>query len=35
MTLFIKNGGYAFLNKVRFNVLYIIMKRVPVVTNFK
>ena len=26
MTLSIKNRGYAFLNKIRFNVFYVIMK---------
>ena len=35
MTLSIKNGGYVFFNKVRFNVFYVIMERDPIVTNFK
>ena len=38
MTLSIKNDGYAFLMldfKVRFNVFYVIMRRVQIVTNFK
>ena len=35
MTLSIKNGGYAFLTRFWFNVFYVIMKRVPIVTNFK
>ena len=29
MTLWIKNGGYSF------HVFYVIMKRVPIVTNFE
>ena len=33
MTLSIKNGGYAF-DKIGFNVSYVIIKRVPIVTNF-
>ena len=33
MTLSGKNGGYAFL--IRFNAFYVIMKRIPIVTNFK
>ena len=46
MTSSIKKGGYAFLirfdlmfmcifNKIEFNVFYVIMKRVPTITNFK
>ena len=35
MILSIKNGGYVFFYKVRFNVFYVIMKNVPIVTNFK
>ena len=35
MNLSIKNGGYVFFYKVRFNVFYVIMKSVPIVTNFK
>ena len=35
MTLSIKNGGYAFFNKIGFNVLYVIMKGVPIIANFK
>ena len=34
MTLLIKNCGYVFFNKVRFNTFYVIMKRVPILTNF-
>ena len=34
MTLLIKNGGYALFNKVRFNVFYVIMKRVPIYYKF-
>ena len=30
----IKNGGYAFYKKVRFDVLYVIIKRALIVTNF-
>ena len=34
MTLSIKNGGYAFL--IRLELIFsVIMKRVPIVTNFK
>ena len=32
MTLSINNGGY---DKIRFNAFYVIMKRVPINTNFK
>ena len=35
MTLSIKNGGYVFFNKIGFNVFYVIMKGVPIMTNFK
>ena len=35
MTLLINSDGYAFFKKIRFNVFYVIMKRVPTVTNFK
>ena len=34
MTLSIKNGDLHF-NKIRFNVFYVIIKRVPIVANFK
>ena len=34
MTLSVKNGGYAF-NKIGFNAFYVIMKKVPIITNFK
>ena len=30
MTLSIKNGGYAFFNKIGFNVFYVVVKRVPI-----
>ena len=33
MALLIKNGGYAFLNKIGFNVFYVIMKGVPIITK--
>ena len=35
MTLPIKDDGHAFFNKVRFNVFYVITKRVPIVPNLK
>ena len=34
MTLSIKNGGCAFCNKIEFNVFYVIVKGVPIITNF-
>ena len=34
MTLPVKNGGCIF-NKIGFNIFYVIMKRVPIITNFK
>ena len=34
MTLLIKNGGYTLFNKGRFNVFYVIMKRVPIYYKF-
>ena len=33
MTLWVKNGGYAFL--IRFNVFYVIMKGVANIANFR
>ena len=35
MTLSNKNGEYVFFNKIGFNVFYVIIKGVPVITNFK
>ena len=35
MTLSIKMGGICIFNKIGFNVFYVIMKRVPIITNFK
>ena len=35
MTLSIKNGGYAFLITLDLMFSNVIMKRVPIVTNFK
>ena len=35
MTLSIKNGGYPFNNKIGFNDFCVIMKGVPITTNFK
>ena len=34
MILSIKNGGYGF-SKIGFNVFYVIMKGLPMITNFK
>ena len=35
MTLLIKNDGYPIFNKIGFNILYVTMKGVPIITNFK
>ena len=35
MTFLVKNGGYAFVINIRFNLFYVIMRRVSIVTNFK
>ena len=35
MNLSIKNGRYVFLNKIGFNVFFVIMKGVPIIANFK
>ena len=35
MTLLIKNGGYAYLISFDLMFFYVIMKRIPIVTNFK
>ena len=35
MTLSIKNGGYVFLIKLDLMLSMSLMKRVPIVTNFK
>ena len=36
MTLLIKNGGYAFnLHWIGFNIFYVIMKGVSIITKFK
>ena len=34
MTLSIENGGYAFFNKIGFNVFYVIIKRVLIIKSF-